>query len=43
MKKSYLPSAIVTFLSEGDYKMCAEKFAFFNYYKAKAFLRTHDN
>ena len=35
----YLSSAIVTFPSEGDYKLWSEKFALFNTDKAKAFLK----
>ena len=38
-KNSYLSSAIVTFPSEGDYKLWSKKFALFNSEKAKAFLR----
>ena len=36
---NYLSSAIVTFPSEGDYKLWSEKFALFNTDKAKAFLK----
>ena len=38
-KKSYMSSAILTFPSEGDYKLWSEKFALFNSEKAKAFLK----
>ena len=38
-KNSYLSSAILTFPSEGDYKLWSEKFALFNSEKAKAFLK----
>ena len=36
---SYLSSAIVTFPSEGDYKLWSEKFALFNTDQAKEFLK----
>ena len=38
-KNSYMSSAILTFPSEGDYKLWSEKFALFNSEKAKAFLK----
>ena len=38
-KKQYLLSTILTFPSEGDYKLWSEKFALFNTEKAKAFLK----
>ena len=36
---NYLSSAIVTFPSEGDYKLWSKKFSLFNTDKAKAFLK----
>ena len=38
-KNCYVSSAIVTFLSEGDYNLWSEKFALLNSEKAKAFLK----
>ena len=39
MNNNYLSSAIVTFPSEGDYKLWSEKFALFNTEQAKVFLK----
>ncbi len=38
-KDSYFSSAIVTFPSEGDYKLWSDKFELFNTDKSKEFLR----
>ena len=38
-KDNYFSSAIVTFPSEGDYKLWSDKFELFNTDKSKEFLR----